>query len=182
MSTGLERLRPIVMAKHNAKPSIDAGGSPTRKTFLLAIVVLLLLTFLMFADVLFSSTRVLSNVGCDLALQFLAWRDFGFRELRHGNLALWNPHVYAGEPFLGSFQSALLYPPNWLYLVLPLGPATNWQIALHIFLGGLFTVLSDFAWRADLRGLPHGGGSADVLQFPDVPACFRRTTSPTLAP
>ena len=95
----------------------------------------------MFADVLCSSTRVLSNVGCDLAWQFLAWRDFGFRELGHGNLALWNPHVYAGEPFLGSFQSALLYPPNWLYLVLPLGPATNWQIALHVFLGGLFMYL-----------------------------------------
>ena len=49
---------------------------------------------------------------------------------------------------MGNFQSALLYPPNWLYLVLPLGPATNWQIALHVFLGGLFMYL----W-ASRRGL-----------------------------
>ena len=48
----------------------------------------------------------------------------------------------------GNFQSALSYPPNWLYLVLPLGPATNWQIALHVFLGGLFMYL----W-ASRRGL-----------------------------
>ena len=129
------------MAEHHSKESFDSRGATTKRAFWLAVAVLLLLTFLMFADVLCSSTRVLSNVRCDLSFQFLAWRDFGFRELGHGNLALWNPHVYAGEPFLGGFQTALLYPPNWLYLVLPLGPATNWQIALHVFLGGLFMYL-----------------------------------------
>ena len=143
----------------------------------MAVAVLLLLTFLMFADVLFSSTRVLSNSGCDLGsyFDFLAWRDFGFRELRHGNLALWNPHIYAGEPFLGNFQSALLYPPNWLYLVLPLGPATNWQIALHVFLGGLFMYL-----LATRRGLHPVAclAAAALLMFssPDVPAYFCRTS------
>src|SRR5688500_17581492 len=76
-----------------------------------------------------------------MPLQFLPWRDFGFRELRAGNLALWNPHVYGGAPFLGGFQSALLYPPNWLHLVLPLGHAINWGIALHVFCAGYFTYL-----------------------------------------
>jgi hypothetical protein len=72
---------------------------------------------------------------------FLHWRSFGFGELARGNLALWNPHIYAGQPFFGGMQSALLYPPNWLYLVLPLPVATNWSIALGVWLLGAFMYL-----------------------------------------
>ncbi len=32
----------------------------------------------------------------------------------------------------------MLYPPNWLHLLLPLGMAINWIIALHVFLAGYF--------------------------------------------
>ncbi len=96
----------------------------------------------MFGDVLFFSTaQVLSRSGADLMGQFLPWRQFGFEELRHGALPLWNPHIYAGAPYFGGFQSALLYPPNAVYLVLPLVAATNWGIALHVFLAGLFMYL-----------------------------------------
>ena len=69
------------------------------------------------------------------------WRGFGFGEIARGNLPLWNPHIYSGAPFLAGFQSALLYPLNVLYLVLPLAKAINWGIALHAFLGGLFFYL-----------------------------------------
>ena len=86
---------------------------------------------------LFSNERVFSNVERDLALQFVHWRKFGFDELRAGHLALWNPHIYGGTPYFGGFQSALLYPPNWLYLCLPLAVAINTGIALHLFLTGL---------------------------------------------
>ena len=39
---------------------------------------------------------------------------------------------------MGGFQAALLYPLNWIYLVLPLPVAIDLGIALHIFLAGLF--------------------------------------------
>ncbi|MCX8092050.1 MAG: hypothetical protein N3I86_14145, partial [Verrucomicrobiae bacterium] len=94
------------------------------------------------------SGRVLSSAQTDLAHQFVHWRKFGFEELRTGNLALWNPYIYGGAPFFGGFQSALLYPPNVLFLVLPLAAAVNWSIALHVFLTGAFM----FAWAAH-RGL-----------------------------
>jgi hypothetical protein len=68
--------------------------------------------------------------------------------LWHGNLALWNPHLFSGAPFFGGFQSALLYPPNVLFLVLLLGPAINWSIALHVFFAGAFTY-----WWTARRGL-----------------------------
>jgi hypothetical protein len=99
--------------------------------------------------VLFVSPReVLSDGRMDLAYYFVHWRYFGFHELKSGNLALWNPHLYCGAPFFGGFQPALLYPLNFLYLLAPLEAAINWTIALHVFLGGAFT----FYW-ARQRGL-----------------------------
>jgi hypothetical protein len=85
--------------------------------------------------------EVLSLPSGDLAGQFVWWRQFGFEELKRGHLALWNPHLYCGEPFFGGFQSALLYPPNWLFMVLPLPFALNFSIVLHVFLAGWFTYL-----------------------------------------
>jgi len=73
--------------------------------------------------------------------QFVWWRQFGFDELAKGHIALWNPQLFCGVPFFGGFQSALLYPPNWLFMVLPLPFALNSSIALHIFLAGFFTYL-----------------------------------------
>ena len=84
---------------------------------------------------------VLSKMGEDLTGQFVWWRQFGFEELKKGHLALWNPQLFCGEPFFGGFQSALLYPPNWLFMVLPLPFAINSSIALHVFLAGFFTYL-----------------------------------------
>jgi hypothetical protein len=36
--------------------------------------------------------------------------------VRLGRLALWNPHVGLGRPFLADIESAAFYPPNLLYL------------------------------------------------------------------
>jgi Bacterial membrane protein YfhO len=133
----------------DSTPNTNNAAASTRRQFYLPIVALLLLTLCMFGDVLFSSDTVLSKNGLDLVQQGIPWREFGFGELRKGNLPLWNPHVFLGVPFLGGFQSALLYPPNWLYLVLPVGLTTNWLIAGHLFLGGLFMYL--WAWRRGLH-------------------------------
>ena len=99
-----------------------------------------LLTLLLFGAVLFRwDTRVLGNQTTDLYAQFIAWRDFGSRQLRAGNLALWNPHIYAGAPYFGGFQAALLYPLNVLFLIMSVAPAVNWTIALHVWLLGVLT-------------------------------------------
>ena len=105
----------------------------------------------MFADVLLSSENVLSDGTQDVVLQGLPWREFGFRHLRAGNLPLWNPHIFLGMPFVGDMQSAMFYPPNWLYLPMPAGLATNWLFALHILLCGLF--MQQWAARRGLHPL-----------------------------
>lgn len=82
--------------------------------------------------------QVLGDGATDLQKQFIHWRPFGFENLANGHLPLWNPHIYGGTQYFGGFQAALLYPPNWLYLCLPLGPAVNIGVALHVFLAGWF--------------------------------------------
>jgi hypothetical protein len=111
---------------------------------------LALLILAMFFDTLIApGSLVLGDAYDDLALHFLWWREFGFGELAKGNLALWNPYIFSGAPFFGGMQSALLYPPNWLFLVLPLPLATNWSIALNVWLLGAFMYL--WAWRRGLH-------------------------------
>ena len=100
------------------------------------------LNLLLFGDLLWQGKdQVLSSSHADLYLHFYAWRLFAFDQLRQGHLVLWNPHYLCGAPFLGGFEAALLYPPNWLGLVLPLAPALNLGIILHVFLAGFFTYL-----------------------------------------
>ena len=107
----------------------------------LALLVLAVFTVAVFADVLFSKNLILSGDTMDIAKQFFYWRDFGFSQLKHGNLALWNPHIFSGAPFMGGFQSALFYPPNMLYLLFPVNKAINTSIALHVLLIGFFMYL-----------------------------------------
>src|SRR6266699_6867811 len=47
---------------------------------------------------------------------------YGSAELERGALPLWNPYEYAGVPFLGAAQPAVLYPPRVLLFALPRRP------------------------------------------------------------
>jgi hypothetical protein len=119
------------------------------RSTLISLAGLLALTLAMFGDVLFAGgTRVFGDQGTDLFLQYYSWRDFGFRELAKGNLALWNPYIFSGAPYFGGMQGGLLYPPNWLFLFLSSAAAINWTLALNIFAIGVFT----FFWMR-VRGL-----------------------------
>jgi hypothetical protein len=86
--------------------------------------------------------RVVSSELGDVAYYFARIRRFAVLELTSGNFPLWNPYIFAGLPLHGGFQGALLYPPNAIYLVLPLAKAINFDFALHLFLTGFGT----FAW------------------------------------
>ena len=107
-----------------------------------APVVLLLLTLAMYGDVLFSLHRpVLSLFGMDMTTWDLPWRIPAFQELASGHIMLHNPYTFSGMPFFSESQIAILYPVNWIHLILPPDRAVNTIIALHTFLVGLFTYL-----------------------------------------
>jgi hypothetical protein len=121
----------------------------SRRSTIVSLILLLALALTMFGDLLFAGgARVVGHPGSDLFLQYFSWREFGFRELAKGNLALWNPHIFSGAPYFGGMQGALLYPPNWLFLVLRVPVAVNWSVALHVFAMGTFM----FFWMKQ-RGL-----------------------------
>lgn len=90
---------------------------------------------------------VISAPGQDMYLQDWHWRAFATRELLHGNLPLWNPHIYSGTPFLAAGQSGLFYPPHVLFLVLPLRHAINLSILLHL----LIAACTMYGWCAFYR-------------------------------
>ncbi|MBL8232936.1 MAG: YfhO family protein [Bryobacterales bacterium] len=40
--------------------------------------------------------------------------NYGFKQLRQGNLPEWDPTIYSGISYVGNIQAGLFYPPNWL--------------------------------------------------------------------
>jgi hypothetical protein len=130
-------------------PSSTEAASHSVRVWWIGAAFLLVVTLGMFGDVLFTSRPiVLSDGNNDLASQFIYWRAFTVEQFREGHLPLWNPHVFCGMPFLGWAQTGVLYPPNWLDLVLALPRSINLGIALHVFLAGLFA----YTWGLN-RGL-----------------------------
>ncbi len=118
---------------------------------LLALVLLAWLWPLLFGQTLFWGLP---------ALQFYPWRSFAFDELRAGRLPLTNPYNGGGAPLLANYQVALLYPPNWLHMVLPHVPAMNLLAVGHIIWAALGMWVFTTAWR-----LPELGRGVSMLAF-----------------
>lgn len=112
----------------------------------------LLVALLALGGGVFDGSLILSAPGEDLDGYYTGMRAFGFSQLRQGNLPLWNPLLFSGMPYFGNFESALLYPPNWLHLVLPLARAVNLLIGLHLALAGWLAYL----WRRRAGNGPVG--------------------------
>lgn len=82
------------------------------------------------------------NGGNDVTSQFIAFRDFQGRALAQSQpLPSWNPFSLGGTPWLGCPQSAMFYPPNWLYGLIGARQGISWMLVLHHWLAGLGTFL-----------------------------------------
>jgi hypothetical protein len=76
--------------------------------------------------------------------QPLAW--FASRSLGRGELPLWDPFTYCGMPIYANLTTQLFYPPtfaiylasNWMGEGRHLLYLLEWQIVLHVWLGGVF--------------------------------------------
>lgn len=94
------------------------------------------------------------------ALQFYPWRAYAFAELRAGRLPLWNPYSGGGAPLLANHQSAILYPPNWLHLILPDVVAMNLLAVAHI----VWAAAGIWCFTGRL-GMPGFGRAVSALAF-----------------
>jgi len=112
-----------------------------------SVLALIVLPFLVFgralmpgrvlssADVLFTSypwrglapgLRPGNDLLTDPAHLFQPWLIYAVNEVWQGRIPLWNPHAFAGSPFFANPQSALLFPLNWVALIVPIA----WAFAL----------------------------------------------------
>jgi hypothetical protein len=70
-------------------------------------------------------------------LQFVPWRIYALSVLRQGYLPLWNPLVGMGAPLLANYQSALIYPPHLLLLVVDPAWGSGLLVMLHLMWAGV---------------------------------------------
>ena len=82
-----------------------------------------------------------SLVDYDALVYFYPQRIFLARSLLSGHIPLWDPYLFLGAPFLANPQTAVLYPPSWLFLFGPVQAVYAAQLVLHAFLAAFFTYL-----------------------------------------
>ncbi len=72
----------------------------------------------------------------DLVLENLVWKQFTRQSLQEREVPLWNPHLFAGVPFLAAGQHSALYPLSALFYILPLTRAYGLFTVLQLWLAG----------------------------------------------
>lgn len=96
--------------------------------------------------------------------QFAPWWWQAWLTLRAGEWPLWNPLVGMGAPLIANYQSALFYPPNWLYFLLTAAGGLPWLawgqavlVAAHLaFAGGGMAKLLEKLGMTELGQLVGG--------------------------
>src|SRR6266851_2267895 len=78
-------------------------------------------------------------VDHDAFVYFYPQRAFLAYSLLSGQIPLWDPYLFLGAPFLANPQTAVLYPPSWLFLLGPVQAVYTAQLVLHAFLAAVFT-------------------------------------------
>ncbi|MCC7106983.1 MAG: hypothetical protein IT307_17765, partial [Chloroflexi bacterium] len=73
----------------------------------------------------------------DAMVYFYPPRVYYAEALAAGRLPLWNPYHFLGAPFLANPQTAVLYPPSLLFLLMSVPLAYGWSLALHLMGAGL---------------------------------------------
>jgi hypothetical protein len=102
----------------------------------LAVALLAAAAAVVFAQGVLAGELLVGITNFDLFAEFLPRHAFAGAALRRGVLPLWDPHQIAGLPFLATLQGGVLYPPNLLYALLPVGLAMGLLGFFHLVLTG----------------------------------------------
>ena len=113
----------------------------SRRLTIVGYVILIAAPLILFAPVVLTGKALFWGTP---SLQFVPWRDFAWNILKSGNLPLWNPLLGMGAPLIANYQSAILYPPNWLLFLLAALGGTGWLawgqgllVVLHLVWAGI---------------------------------------------
>ncbi len=132
--------------------------APWTGAFLLLLLATLLFWKVRIIDPAYESALRLG--AADLYMMHHPMASYGFEMLREGKIPLWNPYQLCGLPFLAVPFTGLFYPGNLGYLVFDTALATEIDLILHMFFGGVGMWL-----LATSLGLSAAGAIAGALTF-----------------
>lgn len=101
----------------------------------------------------------------DAISQFYPWRVFLGRSLRQGILPIWNPHQFCGTPFLANGQSAVFYPPNWIFAFCDPIRAFTYLAVFHLALAGFLAFMLIKGFMLSDEASVFGGLSFELCAF-----------------
>ena len=79
-----------------------------------------------------------ATVGYDQVMYFYPLRHYlAVAWGQHRLVPLWDNQYFLGAPFLANIQTAVLYPPNAIFALLPTEVAMSWSMAIHVGVGGV---------------------------------------------
>jgi uncharacterized membrane protein YfhO len=87
------------------------------------------------------SSPIKNNAISDVISRLYPWKYFTIEELKKGNMPLWNPYSFSGNPHLANYQSAVFSPFNALFFLLPFIDAWSIIVLLQPLLAGVFLYL-----------------------------------------
>ncbi len=87
----------------------------------------------------FYGMPVKNNAMPDVVTQMYPFKHLVISLWKNGQIPLWNPYNFSGNPLLGNYQSAVFHPANFLFFILPEIDAWSLLILLQPLLAGLFT-------------------------------------------
>jgi hypothetical protein len=85
-------------------------------------------------------------------LQFVPWRSLAFDLAKSGQVPLWNRFLGMGAPLLANYQTAVLYPPNWILFLVNVAWGQGLLVIAHWIISGLGMAL--LARRLKLGRMP----------------------------
>src|SRR6516165_8416056 len=108
----------------------------------LPYLILTLSALLFFGELVLHPTQVLYSDYSDFFAEHYPAKIFVVRSWQEtGELPLWCPYLFSGEPIVADLQVAMFYPFHQLFLFLPedwLAPGLGWLIVLHVMMAGWF--------------------------------------------
>lgn len=135
--------------KPSRKWKPELGGKTTgdsRILFLYGILGYIGVTIVLFFPVWIGKFALFAN---DIVNLNLPQRHLLGEIWRTGEVPLWNPYSFAGQPLLAAMQAGVLYPLHALFLFLPDYVALTLSYILHYSLAGIFLYFYLYALKRD---------------------------------
>lgn len=88
----------------------------------------------------------------DVITQIYPWRHLAIDIWKQGQVPLWNPYTFSGNPLLANYQSGVLSPFNILFFIFPFVDAWSILVLLQPLLAGLFMYIFTRSLRISVFG------------------------------